>query len=147
MELPEFLSEKARDMRGRRNDYIVRFSLILATAVIDAAVFLAMVLPDLSPLPSVSSGIVFMAPVGSGLLLGLLLTEESYKMRAVSGLYAIVISGLIIFITLYWPIISGVASDIGFYALWSLKWLMVAVIIITPTTLMGVLIGGSTAEY
>ena len=147
MELPEFLSEKARDMRERRNDYIVRFSLILATAVIDAAVFLAMVLPDLSPLPSVSSGIVFMAPVGSGLLLGLLLTEESYKMRAVSGLYAIVISGLIIFITLYWPIISGVASDIGFYALWSLKWLMVAVIIITPTTLMGVLIGGSTAEY
>ena len=147
MQLPEFLNEKARDMRERRNDYIVRFSLILATAVIDAAVFLAMVLPDLSPLPSVSSGIVFMAPVGSGLLLGLLLTEESYKTRAVSGLYAIVISGLIIFITLYWPIISGVASDIGFYALWSLKWLMVAVIIITPTTLMGVLIGGSTAEY
>ena len=68
-------------------------------------------------------------------------------MRAISGLYAIVLSGLIIFLALYWPVISGVAEDIGFYAIWSLKWLMVAAIILTPTTLMGVLIGGSTAEY
>ncbi len=136
-----------KDIRERRRDYLIRVALIFATALIDSAFFLGMVLPDLTPLPPVGSGIVFMVPVLSGLMLGLLLTEESYKMRAISGLYVIIVSGLIIFITLYWPVISGVAEDIGFYALWSLKWLMIAAIIITPTTLMGVLIGGSTAEY
>lgn len=142
-----FISDKRKDMRERRRDYLIRVALIFATALIDSAFFLGMVLPDLTPLPPVGSGIVFMVPVLSGLMLGLLLTEESYKMRAISGLYVIIVSGLIIFITLYWPVISGVAEDIGFYALWSLKWLMIAAIIITPTTLMGVLIGGSTAEY
>gem|GEM_PF-2317359 len=142
-----FISYKMKDIRERRRDYLIRVALIFATALIDSAFFLGMVLPDLTPLPPVGSGIVFMVPVLSGLMLGLLLTEESYKMRAISGLYVIIVSGLIIFITLYWPVISGVAEDIGFYALWSLKWLMIAAIIITPTTLMGVLIGGSTAEY
>jgi len=147
MKLPQSVTRKLEDMQARKRDYSIRLSLIIGTAAIDAAFFLAMVLPDLTPLPSVGSGLVFMIPVVSGLLLGLLLTEESYKIRAISGLYVIVLSGLIIFVTLYWPIISGVALDMGFYAMWSLKWLMIAVIIITPTTLMGVLIGGSTAEY
>lgn len=152
MKFPDIYShlwprKKLEDIRNRKTDYMIRAALIAGTALIDTAVFLAMVLPDLTPLPSVGSGLVFMIPVGTGLLLGLLLTEESYKIRAISGLYAIILSCTLIFLTLYWPILSGVASDFGFYILWSMKWIMIAAIIITPTTLMGVLIGGSTAEY
>jgi len=152
MKFPDIYSrlwprKKLKDIRNRKTDYMIRVALIAGTALIDAAVFLAMVLPDLAPMPSVTSGLVFMIPVGTGLLLGLLLTEESYKIRAISGLYTIILSCTIIFLTLYWPILSGVASDFGFYILWSMKWIMIAAIIITPTTLMGVLIGGSTAEY
>jgi len=152
MKFPDIYSrlwprKKLEDIRKRKTDYMIRAALIAGTALIDAAVFLAMVLPDLAPMPSVTSGLVFMIPVGTGLLLGLLLTAESYKIRAISGLYAIILSCTIIFLTLYWPILSGVASDFGFYILWSMKWIMIAAIIITPTTLMGVLIGGSTAEY
>jgi len=140
-------AKKIEDIRERKREYILRTLLIAGTALIDAAVIMAMVLPDLTPLPSVDSGLVFMIPVLSGLILGLLLTEESYKIRAVSGLYTIVLSCIIVFISLYWPILSGVATDFGFYMIWSMKWTMMAALIITPTTLMGVLLGASTADY
>lgn len=140
-------AKKIEDIKERKREYLLRTLLIVATALIDAAVIMAMVLPDLTPLPSVGSGLVFMIPVLSGLILGLLLTKESYKIRAVSGLYTIILSCIIVFFALYWPILSGVASDFGFYMIWSMKWTMVASLIITPTTLMGVLLGATTAEY
>ena len=116
-------------------------------AVIIAAFFLAAFFNDYSPILAVDAGaVILLVPLLTGLLLGILLTDEEIVVAAGAGLLAATVAVGLIGLFLFSPQIAGVVPSTRAATAFSVSRTALSAILLFPLVVVGAVLGRGVGD-
>ena len=116
-------------------------------AVIIASFFLAAFFNDYSPILAVDAGaVILLVPLLTGLLLGILLTDEEIVVAAGAGLLAATVAVGLIGLFLFSPQIAGVVPSTRAATAFSVSRTALSAILLFPLVVVGAVLGRGVGD-